>query len=125
MDSENSNFGLGGFLIVKIPPKRVREEFALACKLRGYQRGIDLLSAYYCVKKMKVVLDGRRVGNGDLACYHRNKAYFSRKGLNESNLLHEFCHFLLEKKSFEMPVGTEEREANNYAREFLRKTNLR
>ena len=105
---------------VRIPPKRVREEFVLTCELKGSQKGINLLSEHYGVKRMRVILDGRKVGNGDLACYCRNKAHFSRKGLNRRNLLHEFYHHLLEAKGIEIPTRIEEKEANNYTKEFLK-----
>jgi hypothetical protein len=105
---------------VRIPSKKLRQEFILTCELWGLQKGADLLSKHYGIRRMRVVLDGRRTGNGDLASYHKNKAYFSRKGLNKSNLLHEFYHFLLEKKNIEMPARTEEKEANDYAKGFLK-----
>lgn len=105
---------------VRVPPKRVREEFILTCELKGSQKGIDLLSEHYGVKTMKVILDGRRVGNGDLGCYYRNKAYFSRKGLNRRNLLHEFFHHLVETQGIEMPARTEEKGANSYAKAFFK-----
>jgi hypothetical protein len=47
---------------IRIPRKRVREEFLLIYELQGAQKAVNFLTEYYQVKKMKVVLDGRKVG---------------------------------------------------------------
>jgi hypothetical protein len=71
---------------------------------------------------MKIVLDGRRVGNGDEACYDNCKAYFTKRGLNKSNVLHELYHHLAYVDEWEMSERREEMEADRYARKVLRKT---
>jgi len=72
--------------------------------------------------KMKVVLDGRRVGNGDVACCFENRVYFTKRGLNKRTVLHElYHHHLVYVKDLDLPEKTEERVANNYARDFLNK----
>jgi hypothetical protein len=73
---------------------------------------------------MKLVLDGKRVGkrksNRWVACYIKNKAYFTKKGLTKRAVLHEFCHHLAESKGLEIAIRKEEKEANNYAKTFLK-----
>ncbi len=43
---------------------------------------------------MRVVVDGRRVGNSDDAVYYDYVAYFKKRKLNKRNVLHEFYHHL-------------------------------
>lgn len=69
-----------------------------------------MLSAHYNVRKMKVVLDGRRVGNGDDACYFENKAYFTKRGLTRRNVLHEFYHHLVDTECLELPDAKKRRK---------------
>lgn len=104
---------------VKIPSKKIREEFVLTCELKGCQKAVDFLAEYYRVRRMRVILDGKRVGNGDVACYFENKAYFTKKGLNKRNALHEFYHHLVDANGLKMPLRSEERGANEYARKCL------
>ncbi len=72
---------------IRVPPKRIREEFILTCELKGSQKGINLLSEHYGIKRMRVILDGRRVGKGDLACYQNNKARAFQTVLLQNNVL--------------------------------------
>jgi len=65
---------------------------------------------------MKVVVDGRRVGNGDEACYNNYVAYFSKRGLNKRNVLHELYHHISYVSNWEMSDRTEERKANKYVK---------
>ena len=74
---------------IKIPPKKLREEFRLIYELKGCQKAINFLTDYYKVKKMKIVLNGRKVGNKDVACYSENKAYFTKRSLRKLIILHE------------------------------------
>lgn len=69
---------------------------------------------------MKIVLGGRRVGNGDVACYENNRAYFTKRGLNKRTILHELYHHLVDVKGWDIPCKIEEKNANRYARELLR-----
>jgi hypothetical protein len=104
-----------------IPRRRVREKFLLTYELKGCQKAVDFLTEHYGVKRMRIILNGRKVGNGDDACYLENKAYFSRRGLTKSTVLHELYHHLIETKGLEIPVRKEEREAKTFSQEFLQK----
>ena len=110
---------------LRIPSKRIRERFITTYELKGAQNAVDFLSEHYQVRRMKVVLDGKRVGsrkgNGWSACYSENKAYFTKRGLNKRTVLHEFYHHLVEMKGLELPERIEEKQANGYASEFVKK----
>ena len=67
---------------------------------------------------MRIVVNGRRVGNGDFACYEENKAYFTKKGLTKRTVLHELYHHLVYVNGLEISDTKEERAANSYARHF-------
>jgi hypothetical protein len=105
---------------IQVPRKRVRERFLLTYELEGCQKAIDFLTEYYNVRRLRVILDGKKVGNGELACYFENKAYFTKRGLKKRNVLHEFYHHLVDANKLEMPLRKEERRANEYARKFLK-----
>ena len=99
-----------------IPSRKVREEFRLTYELKGAQKAVNYLSRYYGIRRMKIVVDGRRVGNDDEACYYDYVAYFKKKGLNRRNVLHEFFHHLAYVYDLGYSEGREEREANRYAK---------
>jgi len=111
---------------LRIPSKRIRERFITTYELKGAQKAVDFLSEHYGVRRMRIILDGKRVGsrkaNGWLACYSENKAYFTKRGLNKQTVLHEFYHHLVEMKGLELPERTEEKQANGYASEFVKKS---
>jgi hypothetical protein len=107
-------------LSVKLPPKKVRERFLIIYELEGCQKAVNFLSKYYGVRRMRIVLNGKKVGKWCLGLYLKNCAYFKKEGLTKRIVLHEFYHHLIEVRSLELPVRTEEKEANNYARHFLR-----
>ena len=111
---------------IRVPPKKVREKFLLTYELEGCQKAVNFLTKYYWIRRMKIILDERKVGNGDIAVYFENKAYFAKRGLNKRTILHELYHHLVYVNDFDLPEKTEERVANNYARDFLskRKTGL-
>jgi hypothetical protein len=69
---------------------------------------------------MRIILDGRRVPRKCCGIYFENKAYFKREGLNRRIVLHETYHHLAEAKGLGMTIRKEEKEANNFARNFLR-----
>lgn len=69
---------------------------------------------------MKIILDGKRVRKEWFAWYEDNQACFKKEGLNKRIVLHEFYHHLVDSNDFELQNKTEEREANNYAKEFLK-----
>jgi hypothetical protein len=102
-------------LSVKLPSKSIREKILVKYELEGCQKAVNYLTAHYEVRKMKVVLDGRKVGKSCLACYFENHAYFKVEGLNRRIILHELYHHLVESRNLEMPLRTEEKEANYFA----------
>jgi hypothetical protein len=99
-----------------VPRKRIRERFSLIYELEGCQKAVDYLTAYYGIKRMRVVLDGRRVGNGDRACYYRNKAFFTKNGLNKRTVAHELYHHIAESLKLDMTLTEEERKASIFSR---------
>lgn len=103
-----------------IPSKRVVEEFLLTYELKGCQKAVNLLTGYYGIRRMKIVVNGRRVGNGDEACYYKNKAYFTRRGLNKRNVLHELYHHIVYVNDWTMSLIVEEKRANTFARALLK-----
>lgn len=105
---------------IRVPPKRIREKFLITYELLGCQKAVDFLTEYCGIRRMRIILNGRKVGNGDRACYFENKAYFTKKGLNKRTTLHEFYHHLVDAKRLDIPIRKEEKEANKYAREFLK-----
>jgi hypothetical protein len=104
---------------IRIPPKKLRERFILIYELEGCQKAINFLTEFYEIRRMKIVLDGRRVPRKCCGVYFRNKACFKKEGLKRRVVLHETYHHLVEAKGLEMSIGKEEKEANCYAREFL------
>lgn len=70
-----------------IPPKTVCEEFSLVYELEGAQKAINFLSKYYGIKRMKIIVDGRRAGRNNLAYYLENNAYFTKNVLEKNSLL--------------------------------------
>jgi hypothetical protein len=70
---------------------------------------------------MKIVIDGRRIGKRSwAACYDINIAYFRKKKISKSLVLHEFYHHLLNAKNWKIVKSEEEKEANGYARSILK-----
>ena len=106
---------------IPIPSKKVCERFHLTYELKGAQKGVDVLTRCYKIRRMKTILDGRRVANGYVCQYWKNKAYFTKKGFTRRNVLHELYHHLVEVKGIEMPEKKEERLANAFAKEVVRK----
>jgi hypothetical protein len=107
-------------LSVKLPSKKVQERFLIIYELEGCQKAVNFLTEYYKVRKMKIVLDGKKVGNNYWGFYEKNIAYFKKNGLRKRIVLHELYHHLVELNSLEMPLRIEEKEANAYARLFLK-----
>ena len=104
---------------IRVPSKKICERFLLVYELKGCQKAIDYLTKYYGVRRMRIVLNGRRVGNGDIAVYFQNRAYFTKRGLNKRTVLHELYHHLVDVNDLEMSDSKEERNANSYVRDFL------
>lgn len=104
-------------LSVKLPQRRIREKFLIIYELEGCQKAV-FLSKYYGVRRMRIVLNGKKVGKWCLGMYLKNCAYFKKEGLTRKIVLHELYHHLITSKGFELAIMTEEKEANNYAREL-------
>ena len=104
-----------------IPSRKVREEFHLTYELKGAQRAVDLLSRYYGIRRMKIIVDGRRVGNNYQDCYEEHVAYFKKKGLNKRNVLHEFYHHLAYLFDWDISERKEEKQASWYSRIILKR----
>ena len=105
---------------IRIPSKRIRERFLIVYELEGCQKAVNFLTDYYGTRRIKIILNGKKVGKHNIALYYENKAYFTKKGLKKRTVLHELYHHLVYSKGMKTPDGTEEKEANNYAREFLK-----
>ena len=104
---------------IRVPSKKVRERFLLIYELEGCQKAANFLTKYYGVRRMRIMLNGRKVGNGDIAVYFENKAYFTKRGLNKRTVLHELYHHLVYVNELDMPQRMEERRAGSYARDFI------
>ena len=105
---------------IRIPSKRICGRFHLTYELKGAQRGVDVLTEYYGIRRMKIVVDGRKVGRGNEADYFEGIACFTKKGLNKRNVLHELYHHIVEFEELDMPWKKEEREANAFGRKIMK-----
>ena len=106
-------------LSVKLPPKRIREKFLIIYELEGCQKAVNYLTKYYRVRRMRIILNSKRVRKEWVAWYLENHACFKKEGLNKRIVLHEFYHHLVEVRSLKIPLRTEEKEANHYAKSFV------
>src|SRR4030042_1013449 len=98
---------------IRVPSKKIRERFLLIYELEGCQKAVDFLTKHYKVRRMWIILDGRKVGNGNIASYYENKAYFTKKGLTKRTVLHEFYHHLIYVNGLDMSNRAEEKAANS------------
>ena len=74
---------------------------------------------YHGVRRMKIKLNDRKVGNRCIASYSQNRAYFTKRGLKKRTILHELYHHLVYVKNLDVAKTKEEKAANSYARDFL------
>jgi len=107
---------------IRVPSKKVCERFYLTYELQGAQKGVDVLTEYYRIPKMKITLDGRKVMKGYLCDYLEDIACFTKKGLRKRNVLHELYHHIVNNKGLEISEKKEEREASRFAGEVLKST---
>ena len=49
---------------MKLPPKKIIREFFPIYESEGVQRALNFLTKYYGIRRIKIVVDGRRVGFG-------------------------------------------------------------
>jgi hypothetical protein len=103
---------------IGVPPKRIRERFLIIYELKGCQKAVDFLTDYYRVRRMRIVLDGRRVPRKCCGVYSKYTACFTRTGLKRRVVLHEFYHHLIEAAGYKLQQKIEEKEANAFSREF-------
>ena len=106
---------------IRVPSKCAIESFHLTYELNGVQNGADVLTGYYKIQQMKIAVDGRRVTRGYDGVYFENAAFFTKKGLNKRNVLHELYHHIVANMGFELPESTEEREADRFANRIIKK----
>jgi Zn-dependent peptidase ImmA (M78 family) len=107
---------------IRLPSKKIRERFFLVYELKGCQKAVDFLTKYYGVRRMRIRLNGRKVGNGDIAVYFENKAYFTKRGLAKSTILHELYHHLVYTNDLDIAIRKEEKEANQFAKKILNRS---
>ncbi len=74
---------------------------------------------YSGVRRMKIKLNGRKVGDRCIASYFQNRAYFTKKGLTKRTVLHELYHHFIYVNGLKIAERKEERDANGYVRDFL------
>jgi len=106
---------------IRIPSKKVCEKFHLTYELKGAQKAVNVLTEYYGIPRMKIIMDGRRVMRACKCDYFEGIACFTKKGLNKRNVLHELYHHIVENKRLEMPWRKEEKEATVFVREVIKK----
>jgi hypothetical protein len=107
-----------------IPSRKVCEKFWITYDMKGCQKAVDFLTRHYGIRRMKIVLDGKKVHKKSyLACYYydRHTACFKKKGLTKRNVLHELYHHIVEARGLEMSSTEEERQASMYSCNFTRK----
>lgn len=105
---------------LNVPSKKIRERSLLIYAPEGCQKAVNFLTKYYAARRMKIVLNGRKVGNGDFAVYFENKAYFTKRGLNKRTVPHELYHHLVCVNGLDLPQRKEETAVDSYARDFLK-----
>ena len=104
---------------IRVPSKKACEMFHLTYELKGAQKAVEVITNYYGIPKMKIILNGRRVTRGCECDYFEGIACFTKKGLNKRNVLHELCHHIIENKEIEISLRREEREARAFATGIL------
>lgn len=46
---------------IRVPSKKVCEEFHLTYELKGAEKAVKVLTEFYGIRRMKIIVDGRRV----------------------------------------------------------------
>lgn len=105
----------------RIPSSKVRQQFILTYELHGAQKAIDFLSRFYGLRRMKIVVDGRKTGKRNNACYDSETytAYFRKRAVDKKTVLHEFYHHLAYLSGWNGLARTEEKEADSFAKRIL------
>ncbi len=107
---------------IRIPSKKVCEKFHLTYELEGARKAVKILTKYYRIPEMKIILNGRRVMRACEADYFEGVACFTKRGLKKRLVLHELYHHIIETKKLEMSERKEEKEANIFARAVIKKS---
>ena len=107
-------------LSVKLPSKQVRERFLIIYELEGCQKAVNFLTKYCRVRRMKIILNGKRVKKEWVAWYYEKQACCKKEGLTKRIVLHELYHHLVETGRYEISLTIEEREAERFSREFVK-----
>jgi len=109
-------------LKLRLPSRRICEKFRLVYELEGAQKGVDVLTRYYRVRRMKIVVDGRRLSKKyAIAEYWKNTGVFIMKRICKGDVLHELYHHLVEAKGLKVKRKDEERQADEFARKVVRR----
>jgi hypothetical protein len=106
---------------MKLPSKRICQKFSVTYDLKGCQKAVDFLAQYYGIRRMKIILDGKRVGKKYVAYYEKNVTRFKIRGLTKRIVLHEFYHHIANSKGFDITLTEEEKQARLYSRNFMQK----
>jgi hypothetical protein len=106
---------------IRLPSRNVCERFRLAYELEGAQKGVDVLTRYYRIPRMKIRVDGRGLKKSYLAYYCSNRARFKKRCVKKSVVLHELAHHVISYKGLEMTIGEEERRADEFAERIMRR----
>ena len=107
---------------IRIPSKKVCEKFHLTYELKGAQKAVEVLTEYYGIRRVKIIMDGRRVMRACEADYFEGIACFTKRGLKKRNVLHELFHHIIENKNIKMSERKEEKEAKIFARAVIKKS---
>jgi hypothetical protein len=105
---------------LRLPSRNVCERFRLAYELEGAQKGVDVLTTYYRIPRMKIKVDGREFRKTDQA-WQSGRARFRKRSLKKGVVLHELAHHLISYKGLEMTRTEEERQADEFARKIVKK----
>jgi hypothetical protein len=106
---------------LRIPSRGVLERFRLAYELEGAQKGIDVLTRYYRIPKMRIKVDGRGMRKSYLAYYDYDRARFRKRTLKKKYVLHELAHHIVGYKGLEMTRREEEKLCDRFAEEVMKK----
>jgi len=106
---------------IRVPSKKVCEKYHLTYELKGAKKAVEVLTEYYGIPRMKIILNGRKVTQGYECDYFEGVACFTKKGMNKRNVLHELFHHIVENKEMKMTRSKEEKKAVLFVREVLKR----
>ena len=110
---------------LRLPSRNVCERFRLAYELEGAQKGVDVLTRYYRIPRMRIKVDGRGFRKSDQAWYSSGRARFRKRCLKKSVILHELAHHLISYKGLEITRKEEEKLCDRFAKEIMAKARMR